>query len=214
MTRRRDELIEALVRELQPVRHALSPSALAIGWLAGSWLLAVVLLTATGPMRPGWGAQLSANPRLQLESLLGFAAGALAILGVGRLSIPGPRRTLAQAAPALLLLATWVASYLWELWQPAIAPSMLGKRAHCSLEIFSCAAPLVAAGFWLARAAAPLARAGTGALLGAAAAAIPALFMQFACMYEAVHVLTHHLAPIGGVALLGAILGPLVLRRI
>jgi len=212
--RRRDEWIAALVRELQPVRPALAPSSFAIVWLAGSWLLTVAVIAAGGPMRPGWFAQLSEHPRLQLEFLLGLGAGAVAILGVGQLSIPSPRHIPARAAPALVVFTAWTATYLWGLWDPAVPPSMAGKRAHCWVEIFVWAAPLAITGLWLARRGAPLARTWTGALLGAAAASIPAVWMQVACMYDAAHILVYHLAPIGGVAILGAVMGPLVLQRI
>jgi len=53
-----------------------------------------------------------------------------------------------------------------------------------------------------------------GAVLGAAAGAIPGLLMQLACMYLPEHALTHHVAPVAALAALGAVLGPLVLRRI
>jgi hypothetical protein len=51
-------------------------------------------------------------------------------------------------------------------------------------------------------------------MAGAAAAAVPGLFMQLACMYDPAHILTHHLAPIGVVAALGGLLGLLVFRRL
>jgi hypothetical protein len=196
------------------VRPALAPSSFAIVWLAGSWLLTVAVLAASGPMRPGWFAQLGEHPRLQLELLLGLAAGGLAILGVGQLSIPSPRHVRARAVPALLALGAWTATCLWGLWDPAVPPSMAGKRAHCWVEILAWAAPLAILGLWLARRGAPLARTSTGALLGAAAASIPAVWMQVACMYDPAHILVYHLAPIGVVAILGAVLGPLVFRRI
>jgi len=49
-------------------------------------------------------------------------------------------------------------------------------------------------------------RAETGLILG--------LLMQLACMYLPEHALTHHVAPVAVLAALGAVLGPLVLRRI
>jgi len=51
----------------------------------------------------------------------------------------------------------------------------------------------------------------TGALLGAAAGAIPGLVMQFACMYEPTHILAYHLAPVGLLTLLGAAIAPRLL---
>ena len=51
-------------------------------------------------------------------------------------------------------------------------------------------------------------------MAGAAAGAIPGLIMQFACMYVPSHILAFHVGPIAVLALLGAVLGPLLLRRI
>ena len=214
MRRPRQEWIGELVEDLQPTSPALSPIALASLWLLGSWIFVVGLTLATGPLRAGVGSQLLGEPRFLLECLLGLAAGALAIHGVGRLSIPGPTRTARLAAPALLLLALWVAAYLFGLVSPALEPSMLGKRAYCYLQTFAYSAPPLFAALWLLRRAAPLDRVGSGALAGAAAGALPALMMQLACMYDPAHILGHHLAPIAAVTVLGAILGPLLLRRI
>ena len=91
---------------------------------------------------------------------------------------------------------------------------MLGKRETCAREVLILAAPPLVVALWLVRRAAPLARVWTGALAGAAAAAVPGLIMQLACMYEPAHILTYHLAPIAVAAFLGALLGPLALRRL
>ncbi len=214
MRRPRQEWIRELVEDLQPVERALSPSALAGLWLLGSWIFVAGLTVATGPLRAGVGAQLAGEPRFLLECLLGFAAGGLAIYATGRLSIPGPIATARLATPALLLLALWVGAYLIGLVSPALEPSMLGKRAYCYAQTLVYAAPPLLAALWLLRRAAPLDRIGSGALAGIAAGALPALMMQLACMYDPAHILGHHLAPVAAMALLGAILGPLLLRRI
>ncbi len=214
MTQRRDELIEALVRDLRPVRRALVPRDLALVWLAGSWLFVGATLVATGPLRPGFLTQLVEHPRFLLESLIGFATGVLAIHTGGRLAIPSPSSALRKSAPALLMLGAWVGAYVWGLLDPALPPSMLGKRTHCYVTLLISAGPPLAAGLWLVGRQAPLARGSTGAMVGAAAAAIPALVMQFACMYDPAHALTHHLAPVGAAVLLGALLGRLALKRL
>jgi uncharacterized membrane protein YdbT with pleckstrin-like domain len=53
----------------------------------------------------------------------------------------------------------------------------------------------------------------TAAAAGAAAAAIPAILMQLACMYDPLHALSYHLTPVLMVAALGALAGPVVLTR-
>ncbi len=214
MKRRRDEFIEALVQDLRPVRRAPAPRALALAWLMGSWLFVAASLAATGALRPGALTQLGEHPRFLFESLIGFAAGALAIHASGKLAIPSPRSAMRESVPALSMLAGWVGVYLWGLIDPAMPPSMTGKRTYCYVELLVSAGPPLAAGLWLVGRGVPLARGWTGAMVGAASASVPALMMQFACMYDPGHALTHHLAPIGGAALLGALLGHLALRRL
>ena len=53
-----------------------------------------------------------------------------------------------------------------------------------------------------------------GLCLGVAAGSVPALVMQWACMYEPAHALMHHLGPAALVALAGAVLGPRLLPRL
>jgi hypothetical protein len=91
---------------------------------------------------------------------------------------------------------------------------MLGKREGCWMQVLAFGMPPLLAGLWALRALAPLRRALAGALLGAAAGALPGLLMQAACMYVPEHILTAHIAPIAGLAAIGALLGRLVLRRI
>jgi hypothetical protein len=91
---------------------------------------------------------------------------------------------------------------------------MQGKREGCWMEVLLCGVPPLLLGLALLRRLAPLSRAWTGALLGAAAGALPGLLMQLACMYVPAHILSHHLAPIAVVAGTGALLGAVMLRRI
>ncbi len=210
----RAELVRQLAEGLQPVRRTLPPFVLAAVWLAGAWISVTVATLATGSMRPGFASQLAESPRFLAEVLLGLLAGAAAIYAMGRLGVPSPRAPVRQAGPALLLMAGWVGAYLYGLLDPSFEPSMLGKRETCAREVLILAAPPLAAALWLVRRAAPLARVWTGALAGAAAAAVPGLIMQLACMYEPAHILTHHLAPIGVAAFLGALLGRVALRRL
>ncbi|MDJ0866989.1 MAG: NrsF family protein [Myxococcota bacterium] len=214
MTRPRRALIDDLAADLAPVRSPGRTAGRALGWLAGGWLFVVAAILASAPLRPGAGAQLLASPRFLGETLLGVVAGGLAIAAALRLGIPQPGPLARRVAPALALLAAWAGAYFYGLWDPALEPSMLGKREGCYLQVLLYGAPPLAAGLWLARRLAPLSRAWTGALLGAAAGALPGVFMQLACMYIPEHILTHHVAPVLGLAVVGALLGPLALRRI
>ncbi len=212
--RSRADLIHELVEDLRPVRPVLSPGRLATVWLAGSWFFVLAATLATGPMRPGFEAQLAEEPRFLGEVLLGLLAGAAAIHAAGRLGVPDPASLLRQAGLALLLLGAWGGAYVYGVLDSALEPSMLGKRESCFFETLLYAGPPLAAGLWLVRRAAPLGRVRTGALVGVAAAALPALLMQLACVYDPAHNLSHHLAPVAAMGALGALLGPVALRRL
>jgi hypothetical protein len=91
---------------------------------------------------------------------------------------------------------------------------MLGKRPHCFVEVLIYGVPILVAGLLLLRRLAPLGRWSAGFVMGAAAGVIPALLMQLACIYIPSHILIYHIAPALAVAVLGALAGRLLLRRI
>ncbi len=212
--RSRVALVRELVEELRPVRRAPSATSITIIWLAGAWIFVSALTLATGGMRPGAFTQLSASPRFLGEMLLGLLTGVVAMRTAADLGVPRPPTAWRRSVPALLMMAGWVGAYLYGLRDPALEPSMLGKRAVCYLEVLAFAAPPMAAAIWLIRQAFPLARVWTGAMVAAAAGAVPGLLMQLSCMYDAAHILSHHLAPIAAAAFVGGLLGPAAFRRL
>jgi hypothetical protein len=202
--------IARLVETLEPVRGRGRTGGLSAGWLLAGWLGASAAVVALGPLRPGLLDQITASPRFLLENLLGLACGAaLAVVGF-QLCIPGPSRV-ARVGFAFALLGLWAGAYALALLSPALPPSMLGKRPGCELQVLGLAAPLLVVALIAARRLAPLQPAWTGAILAAASGAIPALLMQFACMYEPSHILAYHLAPVGLLTLLGAAIAPRLL---
>jgi hypothetical protein len=206
--------VRELVADLRPVRRSAAPAAVALLWLAAGGLFVVTALLSTGSLRPGVAAELASSPRFLVESALGLGAGAAAIYAVARLRIPDATATRGLAGPALLLLLGWGATLAYGLVDPAVDPSNAGMRPGCTRDILIVSGLLLGPTLWLAARAAPLARAWTGALAGAAAAALPASYMQLGCMYDPAHALGHHLLPVAITAALGAALGPLVLRRL
>ena len=210
----RSELIRELSQALEPAPRLRGPHQLALLWWIAAWILVVAATLAVQHMRPGFAGQLLASPRFAGETLLGIVAGALAIGVAFRVGIPGlgsPRR---QIAFALISLALWSGAYLYGLRDPALEPSMLGKRALCYGEVLIYGLPTLVASLLLLRRLAPLERWSAGLLAGAAAGAIPGLLMQLACMYIPAHILTHHIAPVLALALLGSLAGRLLLRRL
>lgn len=214
MSRSRAELIDGLAAELAPVRGPGRTSVMLVTWLGVSWIFVTTLILATGPMRPGVVDQLLGSPRFLLESFGGLAAGVLTIFAALRLGIPGPAPLAHRAAPPLLMLGAWILAYVYGLWDPSLELSMLGKREECYLQVFLYGGPPLGLGLFMLRRLAPFSRVATGMLLGAAAGAIPALLMQMACMYIPEHILTAHIGPNGVLALVGALAGPLVMRRV
>jgi len=200
------DAITSLVDALEPVRPVGRTGARSLAWLAFAWLGAISVTLAVGPMRPDALAQLAKHPAFLVESLLGLASGVLLAVGAFALCIPGDR-PVRRALPAVSLLVLWAGSYVYALVDPALPGSMLGKRPGCELQVFLLSIPLLCLGLWSARRLVPLYPAVSGGLLGAAAGAIPALLMQFACMYLPTHILSHHMAPVFVLAALGAWLG-------
>ena len=102
-------------------------------------------------------------------------------------------RRFAMVGAVLMLL--WLAQYVFGLVNPALEPSELGKRGHCSMEVMLYSTPLILAAMYFIRRLYPLAFARTALSAGLAAGMIPALYMQLACMYESVHILSMHIFP-------------------
>jgi hypothetical protein len=211
MKNRQEEVIAKLAAGLTPVRAAWPPLRVAGLWWLGSWLFVIIVTLLTGPLRPGAFAQVMVNGRFAAESLVGFlAAGAVAAWAFQD-SIPGARRS-GLLHVGLVAAAVWLIAYVAGLEYPALEPSMAGKRVDCFLQTLLFAGPPMAVGVWLAnRCFFPLEPLRTAALISLAGAMLPALFMQFACMYDPAHILSHHILPIPGVVLVG-VMGSLVAR--
>lgn len=212
MTRDYDKIIDALAADLTPVRKPLPPLLLALLWWAASWIVVVGIALALGPLRPGALDQLVAVPQFTLESATGLIAGLLFSLAAFRLSIPGlSNRSLMPVAS--ILLGGWVLAYVIGFAHPALETGMTGKREHCAIETLLYSIPALLAAAWLFNSRYTIRSARAGLLIGIAAAAMPALFMQLACMYEPEHILRYHLAPMLPVAILGMLVFRYVLRR-
>jgi len=195
MTDSRNKLIQQLATDLQPVRLPLPPGRVGVLWWIGTWIFVAVVALLVAPLRPGSITELATHGQFFLESLIGFvAAGCLAVF-VFRDSVPANGRRSALAL-GLILLAIWMLAYVVGLEYPAVEPSMVGKRTHCFIETLIYAVPPALAGIWLCRRYYPLAPLRTTALVTLVAAAVPALLMQVACMYEPAHILGYHILPI------------------
>ena len=209
-----DPRIGALVEELLPVRRPPSDFGSLTGWVVASWVTVVGLVLAAGPLREAALTELLTSPRFLVECLLGAALGIVAMAAALQLGVPGRRSLTRAALPACLLAGAFAAAIGYGLLDPPAAPSMAGKRAHCSAETLLFALPSLVLGLWLLRRRAALERIWTAALVALAAASIPALMMQIACMREPLHALGFHLVPAMLLTLATAALGRRFLRRV
>ncbi|MEM7542264.1 MAG: NrsF family protein [Pseudomonadota bacterium] len=209
---KRDELISELAADLKPVTGAPRPASLAMLSLIIGTAVTLALLLSLGELRPGLQQQVSSSPRFLLESIIGAAAvGTLFFSGL-QLAVPAMHNLIKQVTIPLTLLSVWIGFYVYGLFDPALAPSMAGKREHCWLETLLVAMPPLVIAFYICSRLYPLRGRWSGFLLGLGAGAIPALVMQFTCMYQAQHILTHHLLPGLTVGLVGVAAGSVFLR--
>jgi len=207
------QLIDALVGDLRPVKRPGRIGGQATFWLLAATVYSIAILLGTGPLRPGAISDLITHPQFLGEAVL--AAVAIVTLAVAALrsAIPGELRA-SRWLPWLLPLTAWVAVYVVELRYPPDYVSNLGGRYECAWQVALFSVPTLALMLWCARRQFPLRPRLTGLLAGAAAAAIPGALMQIGCMYVPSHILAAHIAPIALTAAVGALIGPWVLGRL
>jgi hypothetical protein len=204
MTADVDKLIASLSADLKPVRPPPRLGATTALWLAASAGFVIGITSWFGPIRPNALAQLAGEPRFLLETLLGAVAIAVTAVMAFRTAVPGAasRRGVLLA---MVLMTLWLAQYVLDLAHPALEPSMLGKRDHCVVETLLFALPPAFIALLLSRRFYPLRPVYSTALFCLAAAMLPALYMQIACMYLPLHILQMHILPALLVTLAGAL---------
>ncbi|MCZ6896010.1 MAG: NrsF family protein [Gammaproteobacteria bacterium] len=208
----RRRLIAELSADLTPIRDAGKTLRKSCIWLCAASATAFLIIYATGPFRSGSLAQLHQNPQFLVETLLGIAAIAALGFTAFRTGIPVDVPITKRVSISIVLLCLWVALVAYGLVSPALEESMAGKREHCYLEALLYGLPGLMVGLMAIRRLYPLYGAWSGALLGLSAGAMPALIMQFACMYVPLHIITHHLLPGMALAIVGLIAGHFLLR--
>lgn len=203
-----DKLIDSLILDLTPVSPTPDVNALSLVWLLVSACFVVAVTHLVGPIRPGAYSQLFSEPRFLLESALGAAAIVWIGMAAFRAAIPAVL-TRSFAITGFVLMALWLAQYLFALISPALEPSELGKRSHCYLETMAYSVPPILVSVFLIRRLYPLRLVRTSMALGLAAGMLPALYMQLACMYEPMHILGLHILPGMFMVLVGAAIAAL-----
>jgi len=211
MSEDREDLIRDLVADLRPVRNPGRIGASLLAWLALAGVYSVFAVFAAGPLREGAIGNLWRYPMFGIETVLATAA-IVALAYAALLSgIPGNGSRLVRYGVPIGVTALWVGVYVVGFWHPAHPVSTLGAREHCVWQTLLFSIPTFALMLWLTRRLMPLAPRATGALAGAAAAAIPGALMQFGCMYVPGHILVFHLSPTLIMAIVGFLVAPFVI---
>jgi hypothetical protein len=212
MTQSREALIAQLAAHATPIEHPGRTTWKAMLWLMLATAMTLAALMIHAPLASPRLPALIAVPRFFIETLLGIAAILALSTTAFRLSIPAATSLSRLLTLPLMLLLAWVGMYVFGLIDPALAPSMAGKRVHCWLEALLAGVPGLVLGCIAVRRLWPLRGAWTGAFLGLASGALPALAMQLVCMYEPAHILKLHLAPGLALGVVGAVVGRFVLK--
>lgn len=191
----RDELIQTLAADLKPVQPVAPAGRMALFWFAGSCLyLVLVTHLIGGPIRPEAFQQLVTVPRFLFEQLLGLAGLLLLALALFRSAIPGLSvHRLVDVSVTLLVL--WLLQFVIGLWDPALEPSMSGKRDGCLEETLVYCVPPMVIGLVMIRRLYPLQPLKSALWCCLVAGLLPALYMQIACMYVVPHILKFHIFP-------------------
>lgn len=212
MTRPREDLIRELA-----VDPAVPAGSGAIGgrtlrWLGTASLIALVAIVWRQPLRDSWFPQLVAAPRQVLELTFGLLAVVATALAAFGSSIPSTTPPLRRASWALVFALGWLALLALRALGGDLPYDPDLKRSHCWLEVLAYGTPALLVGLVAVRRLWPLHGAWSGALLGFAAGAIPALLMHVACVPEAAHSIAFHVGPAVALAVAGGLLGARLLR--
>ena len=194
MNKQQYTLITKLSRGLTPVKPPPDLNKLGVAWFLLSAIYVVAITQFFGPMRTGALTQLATEPRFLLETMLGVAATLWISLLAFRSSVPAALSK-QFALAGLVLMALWLFQYVIGVFNPTLKPSTLGVRHHCYLETMLYALPVILAGLYLVQRLHPLRPMHTAMFIGLVAGMLPALYMQIACMYDAIHILTFHILP-------------------
>ena len=208
----RSDFIEALVADLQPVRPPMRWLGAVGIWSAVSWLFVTTEIFAKGALREGVGLEILASPRFAFELAIGLATGFAAIAVGLEMGTPGAPWSLRRPHLPVALMIAWILVAGSDAFSSLVVTSA-PMRTACFAETLLVSLPPWAFALHLLRRRALLQAGRAGFLTGAAAAAIPAFWMQLACVTQSHHNLTAHLSPILIVGLLGAFVASRVVPR-
>ncbi len=212
MQTNKDDLINQLTQDLQPVKVQMLPWQRTLVWfplllaaVAGiSWML--------DDYRPGFLSQLTEHLRFQIEMATALVVSAVALYATFSGFVPGqyiskPVKWLFGIAVTLLIV-----SLIWSFFDATPPASREGLRPFCELEALAYGIIALIILLFINRKGLPEINAQKRFIYGFSVGLIPALIMQIACMYEPAHAVFFHYIPGLIVAGLGILLSPRIFR--
>jgi len=209
-----DRLVAMLARDTEPVGRSATGRRFALALLAGSVAAVILMLVLLG-LRSDLGDAVRESMfwvKLGVPALL-LASGLAACTRLGR-----PGSPVGSAGVVLLLpvAAIWLLAALALASAPAAARAALvlgDSSAACVASIALLATPTFIAAFWAMKGLAPTRPALAGAFAGLLAGAAGALVYAWHCPEMAApFIATWYLLGIASPAVVGALLGPVLLR--
>jgi len=209
-----DRLVAMLARDAEPVARGASGRRFAAALVAGSVAAVILMLALLGLRADLRDAVRDAMfwVKLGVPALL-LVSGLAACTRLGR---PGSRVGSAGVVLLLPIAAIWLLAAFALASAPAAARVALvlgDSSAACVVSIALLAMPTFIAAFWAMKGLAPTRPALAGAFSGLLAGAAGALVYAWHCPEMAApFIATWYLLGIAGPAVVGALLGPVLLR--
>ena len=179
-------------------------------FIISSSAISMLMAYTWGGYRPSFANDLTTSPRFLIEFLLLSGLSFTYFLLAISLTIPGSwaesnlKKVRYLSATLLIPLIAFLS---YSLINPALQPSMLGKRTYCSEEIliYGIITESLVVWFVFKKRALfhPLI---TGVILSLAASFIPIALMHLGCMHDPLHIIKEHITPIAIVSLAGILL--------
>lgn len=213
MKTNRKNLIDTLSEDLTPVKP-LNLRAVTIAWYFGAFAFAIAIMLVIAPFRENIFEQLASSKQFLFESVFGLITIGFLIYRAIELSRPSGNTSSKALVLPISMLTIWLSMYVYGYVEPALEPSMHGKRPHCSLEVMLISIPSMLIGMVIIKKQWPIMPTMSALLIGLAAGAIPQLLMQFGCMYETTHILLYHVLPGLCVGAIAAMLSNKLIQKV
>jgi len=211
MITNREKLIHQLTDELKEVTP-FNPIKATVTWLLMAFTVTSFAFLVIGPFRDGSLHQLTISPQFLSESLFGLLMIILLAYLSFYIAIPSAKKMMTTLVLPLVFLCIWILFYVEGLSHPALEASISNERHACWAEVVIVGTALMLVSLLWVKRLYPTMPKRNGMLVGLVSGSVPALLMQFACMYEPEHILKFHILPGLLVGLFGVAAGMVILK--